>query len=52
MLNIVASLGAVYIMWKMILTGPAWTVSLLGIKNAENIMGNLENKLESKSFNM
>jgi hypothetical protein len=52
MLEIVASLGAVYIMWKLILTGPAWTVSLLGLKNADNIMSNLENKLESRSFNM
>ncbi|MDR0666163.1 MAG: hypothetical protein LBF71_02010 [Campylobacteraceae bacterium] len=52
MLNIVASLGAIYIMWKLILTGPAWTVSLLGLKNADNVMNNLESKLESRSFNM
>jgi hypothetical protein len=52
MLNIIASLGAVYIMWKLILTGPAWTVSLLGLKSTDNIMSNLENKLETRSFNM
>jgi hypothetical protein len=52
MLEIIASLGAIYVMWKLILTGPAWTVSLLGLKNTDNIMSNIENKLETKSFSM
>jgi hypothetical protein len=54
MLQIFASLGATYIMWKLILTGPAWAMKLVGVDNAQNDMISeaLSQRMDRAAFRM
>jgi hypothetical protein len=54
MLHILGSLGAMYIMWKLILTGPIWTMKLVGIDNAQNdiVSEALSQRMDRAAFRM
>jgi hypothetical protein len=54
MLQILGSLGATYIMWKLILTGPVWTMKLVGVDNAQNdiVSEALSQRMDRAAFRM
>jgi hypothetical protein len=54
MLQIFGSLGATYIMWKLILTGPVWAMKLVGVDNAQNDMISeaLSQRMDRAAFRM
>jgi hypothetical protein len=54
MLQIFGSLGAAYIMWKIILTGPTWALKLVGVDGAQNDMISeaLSQRMDRASFRM
>ncbi|CAD7289525.1 hypothetical protein LMG7974_01602 [Campylobacter majalis] len=52
MLEIFAKLASVYVMWKLIISGPAWVLSLVGVdgKQDDMISQGIENNLAKKAF--
>jgi hypothetical protein len=54
MLQILGSLGATYIMWKLILTGPVWTMKLVGVDSAQNdiVSEALSQRMDRAAFRM
>jgi hypothetical protein len=54
MLHILGSLGAMYIMWKLILTGPVWTMKLVGVDSAQNdiVSEALSQRMDRAAFRM
>ena len=51
LLSIIASIGSMYIMWKLILTAPSWTLKMVGLDgNNDVFVDSLANKLERHSF--
>lgn len=52
LLQIVGTIGAVYIMWKIILTAPNWVMRMIGLNDdgANNIVEQLSRNLERYSF--
>jgi hypothetical protein len=54
MLEVLGSLAATYIMWKLILTGPTWSMKLVGVDNAQNDMISeaLSQRMDRAGFRM
>ncbi|OCS21960.1 hypothetical protein CFVI97532_07105 [Campylobacter fetus subsp. venerealis cfvi97/532] len=52
MLEIFATFASVYIMWKLIISGPAWVLSLVGVdgKQDDMISQGIEHNLSRKAF--
>lgn len=52
MLEIFGKLASVYIMWKLIISGPAWALSLVGVdgKQDDMISQGIEQNLSRKAF--
>jgi len=50
LIKIVACVASVYFMWKIILTGPAYVVRLLGLNNNFDFIEPISQKLEKYSF--
>ena len=52
LLQIVGTIGAVYIMWKIILTAPSWVMKMIGLNDdgANNMVEQLSRNLERYSF--
>lgn len=52
MLEIFAKLASVYIMWKLIISGPAWALSLVGVdgKQDDMISQGIEHNLAKRAF--
>jgi hypothetical protein len=53
-MQILGSLGATYVMWKLILTGPTWAMKLVGVDNAQNDMISeaLSQRMDRAGFRM
>ncbi|MDR1285377.1 MAG: hypothetical protein LBJ88_04165 [Campylobacteraceae bacterium] len=53
-LQIFGSLGAAYVMWKLILTGPSWAMKLVGVDGAQNDMISeaLSQRMDRAGFRM
>jgi hypothetical protein len=54
MMEVLGSLAATYIMWKLILTGPTWAMKLVGVDNAQNDMISeaLSQRMDRAGFRM
>jgi hypothetical protein len=54
MMEVLGSLAATYIMWKLILTGPTWSMKLVGVDNAQNDMISeaLSQRMDRAGFRM
>ncbi|MDR0467644.1 MAG: hypothetical protein LBG67_02200 [Campylobacteraceae bacterium] len=51
LLTIIASIGSMFIMWKLILTAPNWTLKMVGLDgNSDVFVDSLATKLERHSF--
>jgi hypothetical protein len=51
LLTIIASIGSMFIMWKLILTAPNWTLKMAGLDgNSDVFVDSLATKLERHSF--
>ena len=52
LLNIIGVIGAVYIMWKIILTAPSWVLRMVGLNDSgvSNVTEQLSRNLERYSF--
>lgn len=52
LLMIFGTLASGYIMWKLIVSGPAWTLSLVGIdgKQDDVIASGIESNLAKRAF--
>jgi len=54
MMEVLGSLAATYIIWKLILTGPTWSMKLVGVDNAQNDMISeaLSQRMDRAGFRM
>lgn len=50
LIEIVACVASVYFMWKVILSGPSYTIRLLGLNNSFDFIEPISQKLEKYSF--
>jgi hypothetical protein len=53
-MQVLGSLGATYIMWKLILTGPTWAMKMVGVDGAQNDMISeaLSQRMDRAGFRM
>lgn len=53
MLQIFGSIGAAYIMWKLILSGPTWAMKMVGVDSAQNdVVSEALSQRMDRSFRM